>query len=117
MPDITTDVLHPWEIAPQDVATMLKTKADFFFMDCRTPDEHETAHVEGATLIPMLDLSLHMPTLRDHEDKLIVVMCRSGKRSLNVTAALREQGFANVKSMAGGILRWSKDVDPSVPQY
>jgi len=117
MADAPTETLHPWEIAPQEVAAMLKSKADFFFMDCRTQDEHETAHVEGATLIPMLDLSLHMPTLRDNEDKLIVVMCRSGKRSLNVTAALREQGFANVKSMAGGILRWSKDVDPSVPQY
>ena len=117
MTNSSQETLHPWEIAPQEVADMLQSKADFFFMDCRTQEEHETAHVQGATLIPMIDLSMHMSTLRENEDKLIVVMCRSGKRSLNVTAALREQGFANVKSMAGGILRWSRDIDPSVPQY
>lgn len=109
--------LHPWEITPQDVAQMIAKNADFFFMDCRTTDERDTAHIEPAVLMPMQDLDLHMVELEKHRDRLVVVHCRSGKRSMAVTALLRERGFANVKSMAGGILRWSREIDPSIPQY
>jgi rhodanese-related sulfurtransferase len=109
--------LHPWEITPQDVRALQRANADFFFMDCRTADERETALIEGAALIPMQDLDMHMDELEPHRDKLIVVHCRSGKRSMAVTALLRERGFSNVKSMAGGILRWSREIDPTIAKY
>lgn len=112
-----TQTLHPWEITPQDVLAMQRTGAEFFFMDCRTTDEQDTARIDGTTLIPMQDLDVHMDQLEPHRERLIVVHCRSGKRSMAVTALLRDRGFANVKSMAGGILRWSKEIDPSIPLY
>jgi adenylyltransferase/sulfurtransferase len=46
----------------------------------------------------------------------IVVYCRSGARSADATRHLRAAGF-NASNLAGGILRWSDDVDPSVPKY
>jgi rhodanese-related sulfurtransferase len=109
--------IHPWEITPREVLEMQESGTDFFFMDCRTADEQDTARIEGATLIPMQDLDTHMDQLEPHRGRLIVVHCRSGKRSMAVTALLRDRGFANVKSMAGGILRWSKEIDPLIPQY
>ena len=50
-------------------------------------------------------------------EKLLVVYCHHGVRSLGVVAALREAGFESVRSMAGGIDRWSREVDPSIATY
>ena len=46
-----------------------------------------------------------------------VVICRSGGRSAEVARFLSTQGFANVFNLAGGILAWSRDIDPKIPQY
>jgi rhodanese-related sulfurtransferase len=46
-----------------------------------------------------------------------VVMCRSGGRSLQVAHFLERNGFRSVANLTGGILAWSRDVDPSVAQY
>jgi rhodanese-related sulfurtransferase len=50
-------------------------------------------------------------------DAEILVMCRSGKRSADITAFLMHQGFANVHNVTGGILAWATDVDPTVQKY
>jgi rhodanese-related sulfurtransferase len=50
-------------------------------------------------------------------DSHIVVVCHHGVRSMNVTAWLRQQGFERVQSLRGGIDRWAREVDPSVPLY
>jgi adenylyltransferase/sulfurtransferase len=50
------------------------------------------------------------------EDEL-VMQCRSGARSARAAGFLREQGFERVHNLAGGILRWSDEVDPSIPKY
>jgi rhodanese-related sulfurtransferase len=47
----------------------------------------------------------------------IVVMCRSGGRSMEVTRYLLRSGFANVSNLQGGIVAWSRDVDPTIPVY
>ena len=84
------------------------------FIDCRTPDEHEESRIPGAKLVPMQDLDLHLDELQQHKDKPFVIHCRSGKRSMTVTTVLRQHGFLDVKSMAGGIQRWAAEVDPNV---
>ena len=55
--------------------------------------------------------------LESHKNDPVVVHCKSGGRSLQVTQLLRQQGFKNVKSMAGGISLWNKDINPGGPQY
>lgn len=106
-----------WEISPQEVSTLLAEDRDFLLLDCRTPDEHELACIQGDQLVPMLDLDIHLPALDNLKDRAIVVYCHTGRRSLTVTAVLRDKGFGNVRSMAGGIDRWSLEIDPNVPRY
>ena len=55
--------------------------------------------------------------LEQHKDEKIVVHCKSGGRSLQFTQALRQAGFKDVTSMAGGISLWNKDINPGGPQY
>jgi rhodanese-related sulfurtransferase len=96
---------------------MMRDGDDLLLIDCRTSEEWETARIEGAMLVPLQELSIRIGELREHEDRPIVVHCHKGKRSMTVTSVLRELGFANVRSMAGGIHAWSEQVDPNVPRY
>src|SRR5688572_18226318 len=95
-----------WEVSPQEVSRLLASDTKPLLLDCRTPDEHELASIQGDRLVPMLDLDLHLPELQVHHEQPIVVYCHTGRRSLTVTAVLREHGFKDVRSMAGGIERW-----------
>lgn len=115
---MTTDPMTcDWEIEPREVARMLRDGEAFVLLDCRTAEEHETARIEGAMLVPLQELSVRLGELRQFEEQLIVVHCHKGKRSMTVTSVLRELGFDHVRSMSGGIHRWSEEVDPNVPKY
>jgi rhodanese-related sulfurtransferase len=112
------DSCHPdWEVTPRRVQQMMRAGTDLLLLDCRTPEEEELARIEGGVLVPMQDLASRLDALRDHEDRRIVVYCHTGRRSLVVTSALRREGFVDVRSMAGGIERWSLEVDRSIPRY
>ena len=106
-----------WEITPRKVDAMVQNKEDFVLVDCRTPGEHEAARIEGAQLLPLQQIAEAIDELEDDRDKPIVVHCHHGGRSLQFTAVLRQQGFTDVKSMAGGIDLWSIDIDPAIPRY
>lgn len=106
-----------WEIAPRDLHTLMHGGRAPRIIDCRTPAERETASIAGSVHVPMADLSSRLAELRAWEDEPIVVYCHHGARSLRVTAALRQAGFTDVRSLAGGIHLWSTDIDPSVPIY
>jgi adenylyltransferase/sulfurtransferase len=71
--------------------------------------------LDGAVLIPMNTIPARMHELDSARE--IVVYCRSGKRSAQITAFLKAAGFRKVKNLQGGILQWSDEVDPSVPKY
>ena len=114
---VQTNLTCDWEIAPREVAKMLADGEEFVLIDCRTPEEHETARIDGAMLVPLQELSVRIGELRQYEDQLIVVHCHKGARSMSMTAVLRELGFERVRSMSGGIHRWSEEVDPRVPKY
>jgi adenylyltransferase/sulfurtransferase len=111
----STEDDHPWVILPKEVAELLRQNpCGCLLIDCRSHDEWDLGHVQGAAHVPMLDLGQHMDMLRDHEDQLIVVMCRSGKRSNTVATVLRAEGFPKVRFMAGGIMRWTSEIDPDI---
>lgn len=120
-PPVTEDAADrcdpDWEVTPREVARMRADGEHFVLMDCRTPEEAALCRIEGDVLVPMQDLGLHLSELRAHEESPIVVYCHTGRRSLAVAVALRQEGFEDVRSMAGGIQRWSEQVDPSVPTY
>jgi rhodanese-related sulfurtransferase len=107
----------PLEIDVRTVAAKLSAAEKFLLLDCREPDEYNRVHIAGALLLPMSELDQRVGELASHRDREIVVHCHHGGRSLRVTRWLREQGFPNVQSMAGGIDAWSLEIDPSLPRY
>lgn len=107
----------PLEISCQDVRAKQEQGASFHFLDCREPDEYAVAHIDGAVLLPMSEMADRVTELEPYRDQLIVIHCHHGGRSLRVTRWLRQQGFAQTTSMAGGIDEWSQTIDPTVPRY
>jgi len=103
------------EITPVELAAKVKRHDDFDLIDVREPYELDIARIEGARLIPLATLTDALRTLDSARD--IVVHCRSGQRSAKAVRQLQAAGFRKVWNLAGGILRWSDDVDPSVPKY
>jgi adenylyltransferase/sulfurtransferase len=106
-----------WEVTPRQVKHLLDSKEKFVFIDCRLPNEFAITKIEGATLIPLQQLAARFGELKGHEEEKVVVHCRSGGRSLQFAKLLKQNGFKDVKSMAGGILLWNKDINPGGPQY
>ena len=102
------------EITPLELAERLRA-GDVDLIDVREPHEWDIAHIPGARLIPLGSFPAAIPSLDRTRD--IVVQCRSGARSGNAVRQLQAAGFTRVKNLAGGILRWSDDVDPQVPKY
>ena len=87
---------------------------DLFLLDVREPFEAQIAEI-GGTLIPQNDVPQRLAEIpRDRE---IVVHCKGGGRSQKIAELLRQQGYTRVSNLAGGILAWSDEVDPSVRKY
>lgn len=103
------------EITPAEVADWLHSDNPPFLLDVREPNEWEICHIPGAVRISVNELAERMNELDSAVE--MVVYCRSGVRSARAVELLRQAGFRKVKNMAGGILRWSDEVDPSVPKY
>jgi len=89
-----------------DVATVnaIKDQPGVFLLDVREPDEYAAGHIPGITLIPMNDVPSRLSEIP--KDKQVIVTCRTGNRSGQITDYLREQGFTNVHNMDGGIVAW-----------
>lgn len=88
----------------------------FCLLDVREPWEASLAAIPGSRLLPMGDVPLcaHQEL---NPDAHIVVYCHHGSRSLSVVMWLREQGFPQAQSLAGGIEAWSQQIDPSIARY
>jgi molybdopterin/thiamine biosynthesis adenylyltransferase/rhodanese-related sulfurtransferase len=106
-----------WEVTPREVKTMLDEHKPFVFIDCRLPNEYAITKIDGAKLIPLQEIAQRFGELKGHESEKVVVHCKSGGRSMKFAQLLRQNGFKDVRSMAGGILLWNKDVNPGGPQY
>jgi len=104
------------EISAQAYAALRAEGKAPLLLDCREPVEHEMARIEGAVLMPMGDVPARAHQELD-PDEPVVVVCHHGQRSLHVTLWLRQQGYEQAQSLAGGIDEWSRSVDPAVPRY
>ena len=102
------------EITPVELAKRLEAHEDFTFIDVREPYEWKLGHIEGARLVPLGTLTDAIPSF--DPSKEVVVYCRSGKRSAEAARQLIAAGF-RATNVVGGILRWSDEVDPSIPKY
>lgn len=102
-------------ITPIEFAERAARGEEIRLIDVREPEEFELARVEGAELLPLSRFQQWAGALDAEEE--IVVMCHHGIRSAHVCAHLAAQGFTKMVNLAGGIERWSQEVDRSVPRY
>jgi rhodanese-related sulfurtransferase len=104
-----------YEITPEELKQRREGSEGFLLLDIREPWERQTAFIEPSEHIPMSDIPARLQELDPEQH--IVVYCHHGARSLSVTDWLRKQGYAKVQSLAGGIERWSRQIDSAVPRY
>ena len=103
------------EITPRELAAKRARGDDFDLIDVREPHEYDIARIEGARLIPLGTIEAAIPTL--NRERELIVHCKVGARSANAVRKLQAAGFRSVWNLAGGITRWSDEVDPAVPKY
>ena len=104
------------EIAPREFLERRASGADMTLLDVREDWETALSPVPSAIVhIPMGQIQNRLGEL--DSGKETVVICRSGGRSLQVANFLAGQGFTAVANLTGGILAWSRDVDPRITQY
>ncbi len=104
-------------ISAKDLAAMLDRGDDIFLIDVREPNEYEIVNIPGATLIPKGEFLNGTALERMPQDKQIVLHCKSGARSAEVLAVLKNAGFSDAVHVGGGVLAWVSQVDPSLPTY
>jgi len=103
------------EISVAELQLRRKAGEKLLLVDVREQWEFDVCRIEGATLIPMRTIPANLQALDGDED--VICYCHHGQRSLDVAAWLRTQGVENAQSLAGGIDRWSIEIDLTVPRY
>ncbi len=105
-----TPAALPAEISIDEAARLRDSGA--FVLDVREPYEYAEAHIDGATLIPLGELSTRLSEVP--RNRQVVVVCRSGNRSQKGRDVLRDAGYSSVASMTGGLIRWQANGKPVV---
>lgn len=103
------------EVMPWDLMELLESKDPPLILDVREPAEYSTAHIKNSYHVPrgILETSCEygfeetLPVLVEARDKPIVVVCRSGNRSLLAAKTMQELGYTNVKSLMTGLRGWN----------
>ena len=114
----TTDTVAPVAEQPADTEPItladsvdvhtvanVKDRDDVYLLDVREQWEYDEGHIPGVTLLPMGEVPARLSEIPT--DKEVIVTCRSGNRSGQITDYLRQNGFDNVHNMSGGIVAWA----------
>ncbi|MGA3333587.1 MAG: molybdopterin-synthase adenylyltransferase MoeB [Terracidiphilus sp.] len=102
------------QISVKELKQRMDAGEDLFLLDVREPFEYQIANL-GGKLIPQNEVPRRLEEIDRNRE--IVVHCKVGGRSQRVAEFLKRSGYANVANLAGGILAWSDQVDPSVRKY
>lgn len=103
----------PLEIDVTTAAQHLTAGA--LLLDVREPNEVAVCAVAGSRHVPMRQIPAKLDQLP--KDRLILVMCHAGVRSMRVTQFLRANGYPLVSNVTGGIDAWAMQIDPSMARY
>lgn len=102
------------QISVQELKQRLDAGEDLFILDVREPFEYRIANI-GGKLIPLNEVPHRLDEIDRNRE--IVVHCKMGGRSQKVAEFLTQAGYPKVKNLAGGILAWTEQIDPTVPKY
>ena len=93
------------QITPAEAKTLMDSEQEYIILDVRTPEEYAAGHIAGAVLIPDYEIGDKAEAILTDKDQLILVYCRSGRRSKNAANELATLGYTNIKEF-GGINDW-----------
>ena len=97
-------------ITAEEAKTIMDTGAGYVILDVREQEEYDAGHIPGAILIPYTQIKEKANEMLPDKNQLILVYCRSGRRSKIAAEALVELGYTNIKEF-GGILDWPYGVE------
>ena len=97
------------QITPEQAKTLMDTESEYVIVDARTTEEFAEGHIEGAILIPEYEIADRAEKELPDKDALILVYCRSGRRSKIASEELVKLGYTNVKEF-GGIIDWPYEI-------
>lgn len=103
------------EIQPSQLASRLKEGEQLEIIDVREPYEWAIGHIPGARLVPLASIADEIPRLDKRRETILY--CKVGARSMYAAQQLAEAGISDVRNLAGGILRWIDEVDPTMARY
>lgn len=102
-------------MTPEELRARLDAGDDLVLLDVREPEELEICKIEGSVSIPLGELSVRANEL--DPDAEIVCICHHGIRSANAAMGLAQLDFERLWNLSGGVDRWARTVDPSMPRY
>ena len=97
------------QITAEQAKTIMDTEKDYVIIDARTEEEFAEGHIENAILLPEYEIAERAEKELPDKDTLILVYCRSGRRSKIASEELTQLGYTNVKEF-GGIIDWPYEV-------
>ena len=104
-----SDAVSYEQITPEQAKSIMDTESDYIIIDARTAEEFAAGHIEDAILIPEYEIANRAEKELPDKDALILVYCRSGRRSKIASEELVKLGYTNVKEF-GGIIDWPYDI-------
>ena len=97
------------QITQQQAKEIMDTEKDYIIIDARTKEEFDEGHIEGAIMIPEYEIADKAEKELPDKNALILVYCRSGRRSKIASEELVKLGYTNVKEF-GGIIDWPYEI-------
>ena len=94
------------QISGAEAKALMDSESGYIIIDARTQEEYDGGHIPGAILIPEYEIADRAENEFPDKNQLILVYCRSGRRSKLASAQLAKMGYTNVKEF-GGIIDWS----------
>lgn len=97
-------------ITAEEAKQIIDTEEGYIILDVRTQEEYDQGHIPGAILIPDTEIKAKAEDVLTDKEQMILVYCRSGRRSKLAAEALVELGYTNIKEF-GGIIDWPYEVE------
>ena len=97
------------QISPAEAKEIMDAQKDYIIIDARTDEEFREGHISGAIMIPEYEIAKRAEKELPDKDALILVYCRSGRRSKIASEELVKLGYTNVKEF-GGIIDWPYEI-------
>lgn len=99
-----------YQISQDEAKRLMEEEKDYIIVDAREQYEYDEGHIKGAIVIPYTEIEQKAGEMLPNKEQLILVYCRSGRRSKIAAQSLADMGYTNVKEF-GGIIDWKYEIE------